>query len=815
MKLKTTIILLIVAAIGISYVFLYEKKQLPQEEWERLQKKVLPDFKSSMIKKIELNNESGKIVLEKSGDDYWHIVEPQNLRADNSEVNSILSEFEFMNKVGSFKKEGVKPFDLKDYGLDAPKISITMFTGIPRKSDKIQITGPKDAYTVFVGQKLAAGDNVYIKLDMSDEVVVVPGTLYPKVNKNLLDLRSKWVFTFDKEAVDSLQIKTNEFNIVCNKKGSFWRLTEPVDDVADMEKIKDILGKLKNLQIDRADFLTEGTADLVKYGLDAPRFNVTIKEKNTAQSVVFGHSLDNKVYVKRTDEPTVFFLKDNILADLSKKPNDLRDKKVVRFESIGTYGIKKLEIKTPTDVIIIGKSLDLDWEITKPINIYADQDTVKNFIEKIKSLEIEDFVSDKPADLAVYGLKEPVFEISVTKEEDKELAKFYVGNKLPEGSKCYVKRVGEEPVYTAPTVEFYDKIENALLSFRDRLVSDFNKDLVKKLVIEKPDRTFVCDITNKRDGEGQFQWELSKPVQAIADTNAINQIIWDLSFLKAESYVTKAPKDLKSFGLDDPKIKVSVTYEKVLEQKPEEPNKKKGEKSELPMKPKESLEKTVETRTLLIGKKSKGGEKGNSYCMFADSDLVFELPWPKIRNFDAELVQTKILQFERTDAKKLAIDYADRSIQFEKINNVWKMKNNEQKDVAREVDYYIRNLSELKGKYIEQYKATNLTQFSLDKPQLVITAGLENSDAVLYIGKKKDASGYYAKNKDADYIYVVDNESVAKLMKEEENFTTPVDEPALKTSPLGEAKKPAETMPMGASPHGTPSGSSPPHGGFH
>ena len=213
---------------------------------------------------------------------------------------------------------------------------------------------------------------------------------------------------------------------------------------------------------------------------------------------MFGHSLDNKVYVKRTDEPTIFFLKDAILVDLSKKPNDLRDKKVVRFEAIGTYGINKLEIKTPTDLVAIEKSLELDWKITKPINIYADQDTVKNFIEKIKVLEIEDFVSDKPADLSLYGLKDPVFEISVTKEEDKELAKFYVGNKLPDGTKCYVKRVGEEPVYTVPTAEFYDKIENVLLTFRDRLVSDFGKDLAKKLVIEKPDRTFVCDITNKK-----------------------------------------------------------------------------------------------------------------------------------------------------------------------------------------------------------------------------------------------------------------------------------------------------------------------------
>ncbi|MDO8744464.1 MAG: DUF4340 domain-containing protein [Candidatus Brocadiaceae bacterium] len=813
MKLKTTIILLIVAAIGISYVFLYERKQLPHEEWERLQKKVIPDFKSSMIKKIELNNESGKIVLEKSGDDYWYIVEPQRLRADNSEVNSILSEFEYMNKVGSFKKEGEKPFDLKDYGLDDPKISIHMYTNIPASADKIQVTGPKNKYTVFVGQKLAAGDNVYLKLDTSDEVVVVPGTLHSKANKDVLGLRSKWVFTFDKEAVDSLQIKTNEFNVVCNRKGIFWRLVEPINDLADLEKIKEIIGKLKNLQIDSADFLPD-TTDLAKYGLDKPRYTVTINEKGISQSVMFGHSLDNKVYVKRTDEPTIFFLKDPILVDLSKKPNDLRDKKVVRFEAIGTYGINKLEIKTPSDLVTIEKSLELDWKITKPINIYADQDTVKNFIEKIKVLEIEDFVSDKPTDLSLYGLKDPVFEISVTKEEDKELAKFYVGNMLPDGTKCYVKRVGEEPVYTVPTAEFYDKIENVLLTFRDRLVSDFGKDLAKKLVIEKPDRTFVCDITNKKDEEGQIQWELSKPVQTIADANVINQIIWDLSFLKAENYVTKAPKDIKAFGLDEPRIKVSVTYEKVAEQPSEKADKQKEEKAGHLLKEKEPLGKTVETRTLLIGKNVKEGDKVNSYCMMSDSDLVFELSWPKIRNFDAELVPTRILRFERSDVRKLVLDYADRSIQLDKVNNVWKIKNYEKEPQGREVDYFIRSLDEFKGSYIEQYKATNLTQFSLDKPQFIVTASSESGDAVLYVGKKKDAHTYYVKNKDSDYIYVVDSESISKLMKKEEDFTTVVTETAIPEAPVGEAKSPVGEKPLGTSPHGKPPGSAP-HGGLH
>lgn len=815
MKLKTTIILLIVAAIGISYIFIYERKQLPHEEWERLQKKVIPDFKASMIKKIELTNESGKVVLEKSGDNYWHIVEPLKLRSDNSEVNSILSEFEFMYKIGSFKKEGDKPFDLHDYGLVDPKTSITMYTGIPSKPGKIQVTGPRDKYTVFVGQKLAAGNNVYIRLDESDEVVVVPGALVDKVSKNILDLRNKWVFTFDKEAVDTVQIKTDEFNLVCNRKGNFWRLAEPVSDLADLEKIKDILGKFKNLQIDRTDFITEESGDLVMYGLDAPRFTVTINEKGTAQSVIFGHSLDNKVYAKRTDEPTIFFLKDNILIDLSKKPNDFRDKKVVRFESIGTYGVNKLEIKTPTDVIAIEKSLDLDWKLTKPINIYADQDTVKNFIEKIKSLEIEDFISDKPADLSIYGLKDPVFEISVTKEEGRELAKFYVGHKLPGGTKCYVKRVGEDPVYTAPDAEFYDKIENPLLSFRDRLVCDFNRDMAKKIVIEKPDRTFVCEVTNRKDAEGQFQWELSKPVLTVANTNAINQIIWDMSFLKADCYVTEAPKDLSAFGLNDPRIKLSVTYEKSPEEMADESDKqKKEEKSNYTMKQKDTVGKTVETRTLLVGRKVEEGDKVSSYCMFSDSDLVFELSWPKIKNLDAELVPTKILSFNRTEVKEIALSYTNRNILLKKTNNVWKLKNNEQKDIqGREVDYFVRNLEELTANYIEQYKATNLTQFSLDKPQLTIIISLESGDVELYIGKKKDANSYYVKNRDSDYIYVVGNEAVANLMKNEDDFTRSLIESLAKEAEDA-AKATGGEIPLGVKPHGRPPGSYP-HGGFH
>ena len=170
------------------------------------------------------------------------------------------------------------------------------------------------------------------------------------------------------------------------------------------------------------------------------------------------------------------------------------------------------------------KALDLDWKITKPVNIYADQDTVKNFIEQIKTLEIEDFVSDKPADLAAYGLQDVTFEICVTKEDDKQLARFYVGSKQKDGTKCYVKRVNEDPVYTVATAEFYDRLENAILAFRDRLVSEFDKELAKRSLSKN--RTAPLFVKNriKRIAKARTYGNSPSPFKCLLTRNSSTRL---------------------------------------------------------------------------------------------------------------------------------------------------------------------------------------------------------------------------------------------------------------------------------------------------
>ncbi|MGR3309171.1 MAG: DUF4340 domain-containing protein, partial [Candidatus Brocadiales bacterium] len=182
MKLKTTIILLIVVAIGFAYVFLYEKKQFTTEQVVQRAGMVLPDFRYNKITRIEIKKGDKITLLEKTDEDDWWLRKPLNLRADKAEVNSILSEFQYMRKISSMGDST----DLKSYGLEEPVFVASLWTGSMEQIKK--------EYTINMGSKRAGGDEVFIRLEGNKEILLVPGTLNEKLGKSVSDIRSKKVF---------------------------------------------------------------------------------------------------------------------------------------------------------------------------------------------------------------------------------------------------------------------------------------------------------------------------------------------------------------------------------------------------------------------------------------------------------------------------------------------------------------------------------------------------------------------------------------------------------------------------------------------
>ncbi len=758
MKFRTTIILLIIAAIGAAYIFLYDRKQYRTEEWVQRQQMALPDYKISQINKIELKKETGSIVLESTDNVRWRMLQPLQLRADGAEVKDILSQFEFLRKVGTIKESETANFSLGNYGLDKPQIIVNLWmkeSAILKETEGT--TGAESKYTINIGDRLAAGQNtVYINIEGSNDVIVVAAKLLEKIDKGIIDLRNKWAFEYDIDAVERIRIQSGSKEpIVCSRADQHWWVTQPVSDRGDTARIRDILSELKNLKIAKADYVSDKEEDIARHGLDEPRLTISIgSTEGDAQSLLLGHGLDDKIYAKRDDESSIFFVHDIVLSDLDLEGNDLRDKQLLRFDSIGTYGIEKVELEYPDTTLTMIKTEQYDWMITSPTEILADRDTIRKFVEKIKDLQIQLYEDDSGKNFDKYGLGDSSIGVSVFRKiGEGETVKFMIGDSDPDGGLCYVRKDGEDAVYSVPTDEFYDVAKAGFVAFRDKLVLEFPKESAQEIAIDRDGKTFVC----KKNEDGHIlKWNMTSPVNMEADINSVNQVVWNLSFLVVSKIISLSAEDLGVYGLDSPVLKVSVTYE--------DSGSVSGdiEKGDL-TRPKERV-----TKTLLVGGKLEPeNEKSNYYAKFAGEDIIFQIGWPDVRDYSVELVTKTLFNLDTSEVKSLKIKLPEKEMSFlRNSDNKWKMMLPENKLLKGNfADRIVSAMNSLKAVSIVQYSSDNLSEYGLDMPLFSVTVSSGDGEDSLLVGKE-DESNCFVMSKTTNFIYLIRKNKINDIIEE-------------------------------------------------
>ena len=758
MKFRTTIILLIIAAIGAAYIFLYDRKQYRTEEWVQRQQMALPDYKIGQINKIELKKETGSIVLESTDNVRWKMLQPLQLRADGAEVKDILSQFEFLRKVGTIKESETANFSLGNYGLDKPQIIVNLWMKESAILKGTEVTtGAESKYTINIGDRLAAGQNtVYINIEGSNDVIVVAAKLLEKIDKGIIDLRNKWAFEYDIDAVERIRIQSGSKEpIVCSRADQHWWVTQPVSDRGDTARIRDILSELKNLKIAKADYVSDKEEDIARHGLDEPRLTISIgSTEGDAQSLLLGHGLDDKIYAKRDDESSIFFVHDIVLSDLDLEGNDLRDKQLLRFDSIGTYGIEKVELEYPDTTLTMIKTEQYDWMITSPTEILADRDTIRKFVEKIKDLQIQLYEDDSGKNFDKYGLGDSSIGVSVFRKiGEGETVKFMIGDSDPDGGLCYVRKDGEDAVYSVPTDEFYDVAKAGFVAFRDKLVLEFPKESAQEIAIDRDGKTFVC----KKNEDGHIlKWNMTSPVNMEADINSVNQVVWNLSFLVVSKIISLSAEDLGVYGLDSPVLKVSVTYE--------DSGSVSGdiEKGDL-TRPKERV-----TKTLLVGGKLEPeNEKSNYYAKFAGEDIIFQIGWPDVRDYSVELVTKTLFNLDTSEVKSLKIKLPEKEMSFlRNRDNKWEMMLPENKLLKGNfADRIVSAMNSLKAVSIVQYSSDNLSEYGLDMPLFSVTVSSGDGEDSLLVGKEGE-SNCFVMSKATNFIYLIRKNKINDIIEE-------------------------------------------------
>ena len=759
MKFRTTIILLIVAGIGAAYIFLYDKKQYRTDVWMQRQQMVLPDYKPGQIDKIEMKRDGVNIVLESTDNQRWRMVEPLQLRADRAEVEEILAQFEFLRKVGTIKESETANFNLKEYGLETPTLVVSLWL---KKGSMVGGTaGNITKYTVNIGDRLAAGeDTAYITTGDDKDVFVVGVKFLEKVSKEINDLRNKWAFEYDKHSVERVRLEREESEpVVCSKAEQLWWITQPLSDRADTERIKDILDELKNLEIAKEDFVSDSKEDIINYGLDKPVFTISIGTTDNVQTLLLGHSLDEMIYAKLEGESSIFLVHDMILRNLDLELNDLRDKQLLRFDAIGTYGIEKIDINSSDTNLVMEKTVQYDWMIKSPTNILADRDVVREFVEKIKDLQIQQYIDDSGTNFAKYGLADSPIEVSVFRRiGEGETVKFFIGKADENGGLCYVRRDGEDAVYTVPTENFYDIAKAGYLSFRDKLVMEFPKETAQKIVVNRDGNTLICETTEDSTMR-RPKWSMISPVTMEAELDSINQVVWNLSFLLADKIVTLSAENPADYGFDNPLLRASITYEEAG--MAAHSNEVISEKNDL-VKPNE-----LKTKTLLIGNKVEPEkDKTNYYAKVDGEEMIFQVGWTDVRDYSIELVTRTLFSFDTSNAKSIKVTHPQKELLFQKNEDyVWQMLKPEVMPLSGNLaDRIMSSMKLLMGESIVQYSNKDLSKFGLDNPQFNITVSFDDTEVSLLVGKEA-GNDYYVTGSETNFVYLMKKNKIEDLIE--------------------------------------------------
>ena len=401
MKPRTTLILVAVFAILLAAVLLFESQGKARKEKEEKGKKII-DLASADVEKIQLKNESGTIAFKKDEKGEWWITEPIEAKADSSEVSRLAEDF------SSLKFERIVEAD----GGDPAKYEI------PKKELTLWYKGQAAPVKLLIGMENPLDNTLFAQREGDKRIVLLASYLKSGLEKKTFDFRKKDIFSFELDDVGSVALKAKDISWQARKKGDDWFLESPVKALAKKSRVEDVLRALSNLRA--KDFIAEEKSadEAAKYGLKEPEYSVSLGLPAENRDILFSlHKQDETVYATTSLLNKIVTAEAQVLTDIEKKAEDLREKQVVIFSS---WEANRVRVKKGDLVLTVTKDKDNKWVFEGPAPEEADSSRVETFIRKIESLESVEFI-DSPAGLSTYGLETPQSEVTVwTKDGEKE-----------------------------------------------------------------------------------------------------------------------------------------------------------------------------------------------------------------------------------------------------------------------------------------------------------------------------------------------------------------------------------------------------------
>lgn len=556
MKMRTTLVLAVVALAMAAYIYFHERHTLSQAEVEGRGTHLVQRFVRARLSSVEVQRHGTSWTIERipGADDaedlhVYRIAAPVRDAADDEAVNALLGSIEWTDARRTLVN--VSSADRNTYGLLHPRLRAVLRVA-------------NETIHLAFGAEVPGGQGVYASLDDPHTVYVVGKDFFEAFDFDLAHFRSKSFFD-GRSAAGAVRITLrNEFGSVVLDRpdGHQWWVREPVAMHAASAAVDAILNSFESAQAE--SFVDESAANLSRYGLSPAVVDVRATMSapdggaGASMRIRLGNVCEgrpNEVYALVDDAPPVVCVVAESFAALRVSRTTLNENHLLVTPD---ESVERVSVSRGSASLRVSRTDD-GWKFAAngAADAPADEAAVARLVADLRALvvadtsdqtNIESVVPIAADQLRAFHLDPPLAEISITKTEGRGLERVLLGQR---GSQYWVRR-GDEPVAFLVDEAVAHRFDPSPIYVRSLDV-----------VHEDDARVTSFEVTRhgqpaERVEKSGEQWRVTAPVAVPAERAQVVALLRRFATLRAERFVA-ATREL-GFGGTQSELGLAVTF---------------------------------------------------------------------------------------------------------------------------------------------------------------------------------------------------------------------------------------------------------------
>ena len=329
MKKRLIIILasaVVLAAVIVVFIIL---KNRPEPEptfvdTDDPDKVAIARFDENLIEYMEINSPNGTLRLQKDGEEWTILDQPNTIKLRESKVDDLIYSF---SRMYSEKIVDEEPGDLSIYGLVPPAAvalcrltdgsEVEFYLGDRTSARNTYYLMMKDDPRLYAVWMNHGSHFNYSLADMRDErlpVIDLAQTIYMKINvkgRTLMELMKH----------EDLPEEINTLGIA----SMFFTEPYPVPKAVPADKLDTLWNLFGAYEIEK--YVDDNPRDLSAYGLDPPVAEYIHKDQEETRHLLFGNKDGEYIYFMNKGDPAVYAMKwENSTKFMDARPFDYIDK---------------------------------------------------------------------------------------------------------------------------------------------------------------------------------------------------------------------------------------------------------------------------------------------------------------------------------------------------------------------------------------------------------------------------------------------------------------------------------------------------------